>query len=85
MATHPSQPALLRPNQFFVCGDNSAASLDARLWGEPDPWVAATIDSTIGVVPRDLMIGKAFFVYFPAMHRDRPVPVVDFGRMRFIW
>jgi signal peptidase I len=85
MATHPEQPALLRQGQYFVCGDNSAASLDARLWGAPDPWVAATIDPTIGVVPRDLLIGKAFFVYFPAMHRERRVPMVDFGRMRFIW
>jgi len=85
MATHPDQPALLGRDQFFVCGDNSAASLDARLWAAPDPWIAATIDPTIGVVPRDLLIGKAFFVYFPAMHRGRPVPVVDFGRMRFIW
>lgn len=85
MATHPAQPALLRRGQFFVCGDNSAASLDARLWDVPDPWIAATIDPTIGVVPRDLLIGKAFFVYFPAMHRQRPVPVPDFGRMRFIW
>ncbi|MCB9840622.1 MAG: hypothetical protein H6809_03095 [Phycisphaeraceae bacterium] len=83
--THPEQPNLLGPDQYFTCGDNSAASLDARLWDRPDPWVAAELDDTMGVVPRDLLIGKAFFVYFPAMKRERPVPMIDFGRMRFIW
>lgn len=85
LSTHPDQPALLGAHQFFACGDNSAASLDGRLWDAPDPWIASTIDPAMGIVPRDLLIGKAFFVYFPAMHRDRPVPVIDFGRMRYIW
>lgn len=86
-ATHPSTTHTLGPDQFFVCGDNSPASEDARLWGDPDPWVAYQIDPTPGVVPRDLLIGKAFFVYFPSLLRGASsgLPVPDFGRMRFIW
>jgi signal peptidase I len=83
-ATHPLAPKNLSPDQFFVCGDNSPASLDARLWPEPNPWVAL-IDPDTGVVHRDLLIGKAFFVYFPSPHKGRRLPVPDFGRMRFIW
>lgn len=86
-ATHPLQTPRLGPDQFFVCGDNSPASDDARLWDLPDPWVAKEIDDTIGIVPRDLLIGKAFYVYFPSVIPNRMlnVPVPDFGRLRFIW
>jgi signal peptidase I len=82
--TNPQQPINLSPEQLFVCGDNSPASLDARLWDKPNPWVAQ-LDPTIGVVHRDLLIGKAFFVYFPSPHKDRSVWAPDFGDMRFIW
>jgi len=30
------------------------------------------------------MLGKAFFVYFPATLPGGPLPVPDVGRMRFI-
>jgi hypothetical protein len=83
-ATHPATVMTLSPDQFFVCGDNSPMSLDARLWGPPDPWVAREIDPTLGVVPRDLMLGKAFFVYFPALAGTSPIPMPDFGKLRFI-
>lgn len=83
-ATHPSNGLFLTGDQFFVCGDNSPQSLDARLWDSPHPWVA-DIDKTMGVVHRDLMIGKAFFVYFPSPLKKKPIPVPDFGEMRFIW
>ncbi|MBK7403181.1 MAG: hypothetical protein IPJ41_00765 [Phycisphaerales bacterium] len=85
LGTHPTQPLLLGPDQFFVCGDNSPNSLDGRLWDTPDAWVYNEIDPTIGVVNRDLLIGKAFFVYFPSVHKERRIPVPDIGRMRFIW
>lgn len=85
-ATHPYSTPRLTPEQFFVCGDNSPASFDARLWEHVDPWVAASIrDGEIGVVPRDLLVGKAFFVYFPSLQRSLGLPVPDFGRMRWIW
>ncbi len=80
----PRRMPTLNNNQFFLCGDNSPASLDGRLWTSVDRWVSDQVDPTIGVVNRDLLVGKAFFVYFPA-----PIPgkilMPDFGRLRFIW
>jgi len=84
-ATHPNTVMTLGPDHFFVLGDNSPASEDGRLWTGPDSWVASEIDPTIGVVPRELMLGKAFFVYFPALAGNSPIPMPDFGRLRFIW
>lgn len=72
-------------DQYFVCGDNSPQSQDSRKWDSVDPWVAVEIDNTIGTVPAKLMIGRAFMVYFPSLVRDRAVPMVDFGRLRWIW
>jgi signal peptidase I len=43
----------LGPDQFFVLGDNSPCSSDARLW------------RTQHFVERDLLVGKALFVYWP--------------------
>lgn len=84
LTTHPSSTLTLGPDQYFVCGDNSPQSLDGRLWDVPHPWVRR-IDPSIGVVNRDLLIGKAFFVYFPAPYRVGRVPVPDTGRVRLIW
>ncbi len=89
LATHPGNLPLLNGRQYFVLGDNSASSKDGRLWDMVDPWVADEIDGTMGVLPERLLLGKAFFVYFPAPHEvrigstlHRVVP--DFGRMRLI-
>ncbi len=79
----------LRDDQFYVCGDNSPSSKDGRLWtrhdGGPDPWVADQFDDTVGVVPRDLMIGRAFVVYFPSPLKFGQIPIPDAGRVRWIW
>ncbi|MEZ6317195.1 MAG: S26 family signal peptidase [Phycisphaerales bacterium] len=79
----------LGPDEFFVCGDNSPASKDARLWtredGAPDPWIADQIDPSVGKVSRKLMIGHAFVVYFPAPVRAGKIPVPDAGKVRWIW
>ncbi len=88
-ATHPGAPVTLASDQYFVLGDNSASSRDGRLWEEPDAWVTAYGDTPPGVLTRDLLIGKAFFVYFPAplpakLFGQRHAIVPDFGRMRFI-
>lgn len=83
LATAPGAPLVLGPDQFFACGDNSPQSLDGRLWGAPEPWVAFEFDRSPGIVPRELLLGKAFFVYWPAPHW-RTLPIPDFGRMRFI-
>lgn len=93
-ATHPGNIATLSGErgargEFFVLGDNSGASRDGRLWDTVNPWVASEIDANDGVVPRALMLGEAFFVYFPSPHvvriagRDRRL-LPDFGRMRWI-
>jgi signal peptidase I len=44
----------LEADQFFVLGDNSARSADSRMW-----------DPNERFVHRDLMIGKALYVYWP--------------------
>ncbi len=83
--SHPAlELAVLNEGHFFVCGDNSASSQDSRLLNDPSPWVAE-LDAPAGIVPGELMIGRAFFVYFPAVERRGPVPIPGFGRLRFIW
>lgn len=85
-ATHPWSTPTLTADQFLTCGDNSPASFDARLWDKPDPYVAEEIDPTMGVVPRALMLGKAFFVYFPSTTQVFGYRVLpDLGRLRWIW
>jgi signal peptidase I len=53
----------LKADQFFMLGDNSANSQDSRLWGN-DHWV-----------DRNLLIGKAMFIYWP--HSWHYVPYID--------
>ena len=54
--TRPCQTCNLReeitipPDHYFMMGDNRGASDDSRLWGP---------------VPRDWIIGEAFFTYWP--------------------
>jgi signal peptidase I len=86
-ATHPNQPMELSDREYFCCGDNSPASSDGRLWDRPDPWVAQ-LDEEYGVVPEELMIGRAFFVYFPSPIRrfqGYRLWIPDAGRLRLIW
>lgn len=85
LTTDPRTVLTTSPDQFFCCGDNSPSSLDGRAWNSVDPWVAAEFDSTVGVVHRSLLIGKAFFVYLPAADPNRRIPIPDVGRMRLIW
>jgi signal peptidase I len=84
-ATLPETVFTLGEDQFFTLGDNSPASADGRMWTRVDPWIAEGFDPTVGVVNRDLMMGRAFFVYFPAPRRSMgKLPVPNFGEMRFI-
>ena len=57
-------PFTLREDEFFVCGDNSPKSFDCRLWPLDRP-----------VVPRRNLVGKAFFVYWPAAGRRYHIPL----------
>ena len=77
--THPSKLAVLGEDQFMMAGDNSTYSLDGRLWGNPDEFVATQIDDSPFVVNRELLIGKAWGVYW------LPPPLIpEFNRFRFI-
>jgi signal peptidase I len=44
----------VRPDYFFVMGDNTMNSLDSRYWGD---------------FPQNKVIGKAFFIYWPINER----------------
>lgn len=93
---HRSGPdADRRDDQFFVLGDNSTLSSDGRLWFPEMIEQNAELKARMatpgrtyqhGTVPRDYLVGRAFFVYWPAglarLGNLRPVPNV--GDMRFI-
>jgi hypothetical protein len=83
--THPDKLAVIGEDQFMMAGDNSAYSLDGRLWGNPDEFVATQFDDAPFVVNRNLLIGKAWSVYWPAPNKLGSLPIIpDFGRIRFI-
>ncbi len=73
----------LKDEQFFALGDNSAKSQDSRLWTSQDGVPRWWID-------RDLLKGKALFIYWP--HSWNRIPYVNipfpyfpnFSRMHFI-
>lgn len=80
-------PATIQKDRFFCMGDNSPQSSDGRLWNDVDAWVSQLTGVPTGFVPRELMIGRAFFVYWPAMwpmQKGGMRIVPDFGQMRFI-
>ena len=87
-ATEGRGPMQLGPDEFFVLGDNSAASHDSRFWTQMGRNLVNQPTYRAGIVPRDYLIGKAFFVYWPAGYRATPnMPfalIPNFGQMRFI-
>jgi len=81
MRAYEGKPLDLQKDEFFVCGDNSPNSYDARMWKEP---TRANPGRTYrdGIVPRDYLVGKAFFVHFPGNWRFerqgwRIIPYLD--------
>jgi signal peptidase I len=82
-------PIHLGPADYFVLGDNSPESLDSRLWYEVGPHLESQYRAGryhMGTVPADQMVGKAFFVYWPAGFRlfGGPPVIPNVGEMRFI-
>ena len=75
-------PFKLGEDQYFVCGDNSPNSSDARMWDIPGIGNGGK-EYRPGTVPGEYLIGKAFFVYWPGGFKPygksniRLVPYVD--------
>jgi signal peptidase I len=75
--------------EYFMLGDNSPQSKDSRLWAETGEHLLPLGDEyQRGTVPEDQLIGKAFFVYWPAGYRAAWTGgiglIPNFGRMRWI-
>ena len=85
-------PANPDGDQFFVLGDNSPSSKDARLWAEQETdEVTHALKQPGGpYVERKLLIGKAMIVFWPHSWDEIPwvgIPlpfVPNFGDMRLI-
>ncbi len=77
----------LGPDEFFVLGDNSLISGDARYWTGNIVLPNEQLNVQSGRVPGRFMLGKALFVYWPAGYppfSGAPGIVPNFGDMRFI-
>jgi signal peptidase I len=78
----------LEEDQFFVLGDNSPNSEDGRWWSRPGIANNGLFYRT-GIVPRDYLVGKALFVYWPSGFKpfaEFPFGIIpNVGRMRFIY
>jgi len=82
------RPFELQADEFFVLGDNSPNSQDSRWWQSPGR-ANNGLYYRPGIVPRDYLVGKAVFVYWPSGFKpfdSFPVAVIpNVGRMRFIY
>lgn len=80
------KPFTVGEDEFFVCGDNSPASFDSRLWGSEGKGNNNTVYRK-GVVPRDYLMGKAFFLYWGDAFRpsEGMLPLIpNFSEMKVI-
>jgi signal peptidase I len=84
----PRNPVQLGPDEYFTMGDNSLISADARYWNSPIDLPHEGLNVQAGRVPARFMLGKAFFVYWPAGQRilgpNGYAVIPNFADMRFI-
>ena len=81
------KPIRLGKDEYFVLGDNSMMSADARVWTDPIRLPEDRLDVESGRVPGRFLLGRAFFVYWPAGFSPvsgLPAFAPNFGEMRFI-
>ena len=98
-----SEPAIrferLGADEFFVLGDNSPRSKDSRLWtpDRPGTRLGPRMAARSHAVPRDALVGKAFFIYWPhgipflgggkgfpiTFHKDSQGRPTDYPSFRF--
>jgi signal peptidase I len=86
-ATHT--PFVLGKDEFFVLGDNSPNSEDCRWWTEPGKANKGLPPYRVGIVPRNYLVGKALFVYWPSGFKPFsgfPFGIIpNIGMLRFIY
>ena len=82
------KPLKLGEDEFFVLGDNSPNSEDGRWWNRQGVGNNGRLYRK-GIVPREYLVGKAMFVYWPSGFKPFPrfrfgiIP--NIGQMRFIY
>jgi hypothetical protein len=80
-------PFTLGEDEFFVLGDNSPNSEDGRWWNAPGIGNNG-LTYREGIVPRDYLVGKALFVYWPSGFRPYhgfPFGIIPNIGQRFIY
>lgn len=82
-------PLLLDKDEFFVLGDNSPNSEDGRWWKLEGKSNKGLPPYRPGIVPRDYLVGKALFVYWPSGFKPYakfPFAIIpNIGQARFIY
>ncbi|MFH1748062.1 MAG: signal peptidase I [Planctomycetota bacterium] len=81
----PGNMFVLKPDEYFVLGDNSPFSQDSREWTERGFHLPA--DYRLGTVPVDQIVGPAAFVYLPGLlplDSEGRWQLPDLGRVRFV-
>jgi len=82
-------PFVLGQDEFFVLGDNSPNSEDGRRWNRTGVANKGLPQYRMGTVPRNYLVGKALFVYWPSGFKpfaDFPFGIIpNIGRMRLIY
>jgi len=82
------KPFSLGADEFFMLGDNSPNSEDSRWWPSAGKGNNG-VTYRSGIVPRDYLVGKALFVYWPSGFKPFakfPFGIIpNVGKMRFTY